>query len=658
MTAKSTKIVKDVIHQFVKLPGDFVETAVDTPLFQRLRDIKQLGFVYLVYPGATHTRFEHSLGVAHVMATALESIQKNTREHVLPVLGYENGECKPPSNYGNPDRLLVHKLCLFTSKILDELENLEGAAVTAALYHDIGHIAMSHSGEQGLTDLLLYFSPDPGNTKSTLMIKNIRHERLGIMILEVARNAGRLKVSYKSRKIDSKDIIDILKYAYDSRNGSCNSVKLEGYTDKGTLDKFLENVQGFNIKIGDKEVPEEVAARTIAKCLIAQLLSSPIDVDRADYTLRDSLHSGSRSGVWDINRYYSVLLVVPRITASLSTREYKIQFQVGVLDKGVSVIESMLLSRVYMYSDVYLHDIGMIYSAIASRFLAILNAVSRYIASRVKTRDEKAVTLARKYDVLKALVDLDYVEPLPERVMPREEAYRLMLRVLTTLTDSPVMDLSRRIATGNAIDLLEYISNFPSTGETEEDIKRREWLRKACASMVLASRALLFRRHWKALILSDERAARIIESFKKIPAELGGPEASLLGNALDPLLVVHWSNYVPYKGEGKSKVYVFRRRNPLRPEELERCKDAKVINKLVGVSYSKILLAVPNIPGRAVGNSDVHLHGWYWRGGKLSREDLEAASNWCSLSYDQLVELLENAEYMAVNVATSLVESL
>ena len=658
MTAKSTKIVKDVIHQFVKLPGDFVETAVDTPLFQRLRDIKQLGFVYLVYPGATHTRFEHSLGVAHVMATALESIQKNTREHVLPVLGYENGECKPPSNNGNPDKMLVHKLCLFTSKILEELENLEGAAVTAALYHDIGHIAMSHSGEQGLTDLLLYFTPDPGITKSTFMAKNTRHEKLGIMMLEAAGKVGMLDISYKGKRINLEDVVDILKDAYDNRNGGCNSVKFAGYTDKGTLDRFLENVKGFKVKIGDNEVPEGTATRAIAKCLIAQLLSSPIDVDRADYTLRDSLHSGSRSGVWDINRYYSVLLIVPRITASLSEREYKVQFQVGILDKGVSVIESMLLSRVYMYSDVYLHDIGMIYSAIAARLLALLNVASRYIAHYAGMGDKDAERLAEKYDVLKALVDLDYVEVLSGNAVPASKTRELMLRVFTTLTDSPVMDLARRIAAGRALDLLSYLSSFPQNSESKADLERRKWLRKACASMVLASRALIFRRHWKALILSDERATRIIESFKKLPGELGGPEASLLGSTLDPLIIVHWGNYVPYKGEGKSKVYVFRRRNPLRPEELERCKDAKVINKLVGVSYSKILLAVPNIPGRAVGNSDVHLHGWYWRGGKLSREDLEAASNWCSLSYDQLVELLGDAEYRAVNVATSLVESL
>ena len=53
------------IHNYIPL-NDIALSIVDLPEFQRLRGIKQLGMAYLVYPGAQHTRFEHSLGVYHL----------------------------------------------------------------------------------------------------------------------------------------------------------------------------------------------------------------------------------------------------------------------------------------------------------------------------------------------------------------------------------------------------------------------------------------------------------------------------------------------------------------------------------------------------------------------------------------------------------------
>ena len=57
------KSFNDTIHGWMKLPA-YAVRLMDTPQFQRLRDLKQLGVSYWVFPGACHNRFEHSMGTA------------------------------------------------------------------------------------------------------------------------------------------------------------------------------------------------------------------------------------------------------------------------------------------------------------------------------------------------------------------------------------------------------------------------------------------------------------------------------------------------------------------------------------------------------------------------------------------------------------------
>ena len=59
--ASRYKIVNDNVHGYIRLHPICVKI-MDTPEFQKLRNLKQLGVVYFVYPGASHNRFEHSLG--------------------------------------------------------------------------------------------------------------------------------------------------------------------------------------------------------------------------------------------------------------------------------------------------------------------------------------------------------------------------------------------------------------------------------------------------------------------------------------------------------------------------------------------------------------------------------------------------------------------
>ncbi len=65
------KIFNDPVYGFITIPNEIVFDVIEHPYFQRLRRIKQLGLTHLVYPGALHTRFHHSLGAMHLMGRAL-----------------------------------------------------------------------------------------------------------------------------------------------------------------------------------------------------------------------------------------------------------------------------------------------------------------------------------------------------------------------------------------------------------------------------------------------------------------------------------------------------------------------------------------------------------------------------------------------------------
>jgi hypothetical protein len=65
--------IKDSVHDHIEIQG-VAAALLDTPPIQRLRRVTQLGTVHLVYPAANHTRFEHSLGVYHLMNRALSHL--------------------------------------------------------------------------------------------------------------------------------------------------------------------------------------------------------------------------------------------------------------------------------------------------------------------------------------------------------------------------------------------------------------------------------------------------------------------------------------------------------------------------------------------------------------------------------------------------------
>lgn len=106
------------VHGFITL-NDWEWEIISQPAFQRLRRIRQLGWTDQVYPGAMHTRFEHSLGVMHVATSLYEGITARSRGLLESELAYdENGLRR--------DKTVIR---------------------LAALLHDVGHAPFSHASE-------------------------------------------------------------------------------------------------------------------------------------------------------------------------------------------------------------------------------------------------------------------------------------------------------------------------------------------------------------------------------------------------------------------------------------------------------------------------------------------------------------------------------
>ena len=205
---------------------------VDTPEFQRLRRIRQLGLAYFAYQAAEHSRFTHSLGAFHLAGRMIAKLR----------LGYHIPEAA------------------------------QTAVRVAALVHDIGHGPFSHVIES---------------------ILGFHHEQFTI------------------------------------------DAVLSDETEIGRL------LRGFSPDLAD-----DVAAiirGDFRPMALAQLVSSQLDVDRMDYLLRDSLMTGAKYGIFDLEW----------IIKSIEINEADDHLYVSA--PGIYAVEDYLQARYYMYRQVYFH---------------------------------------------------------------------------------------------------------------------------------------------------------------------------------------------------------------------------------------------------------------------------------------------------------------
>jgi len=222
------KKVFDEIHGYITL-NDLETKIIDSPIFQRLRRIKQTSLAYLVYPGAMHTRFSHSLGTFYLSQKVGEKLQQSG---------------------------------IITSEELNLIR-------LSSLLHDIGQFPFSHAIE-------------PLYLQSNLSNKVLRDE--------IIRNDAELKEIFEEYSVD--------------------------------VGKILQIYNGDNS--------------------FSSIIDSDVDVDRMDYLIRDSRHTGVQLGNLDLERL-------------IDTISYGEDGNIIVLEKGLYSLENFYISRLHMYQAVYYH---------------------------------------------------------------------------------------------------------------------------------------------------------------------------------------------------------------------------------------------------------------------------------------------------------------
>ena len=161
------KIINDPIYGFVAIPDELHFDIIEHPMFQRLRRIKQVSMTNMVYPGANHTRFAHSLGAMHLMRRAIQLLRGK---------GYE---------------------------ITDE--ELEAASL-AILLHDSGHGPFSHTLENSIVNGISH------EDLSLMLMRKFNEIHGGSLDLAIQIFTGNYEKGFLNKLISSQLDVDRIDY--------------------------------------------------------------------------------------------------------------------------------------------------------------------------------------------------------------------------------------------------------------------------------------------------------------------------------------------------------------------------------------------------------------------------------------------------------------
>ncbi len=256
------KAIQDPVHGAILLEPWELDI-ISTWEMLRLQYIRQLGPAHIVYPGATHTRFEHCIGTNFLA-------QKSIR--VVNYCDDIDTACFSP---------LSHLLDDYHQKLFR----------ATALLHDIGHTPFSHTYEYALDSWM-----------------SLDHLDLGEFLILNSNITDVLS----QHDIDPRDVANILR-----RN-----------------------------------------AKDPIKSLLSEFLDHPLDIDKTDYLIRDAHFSGVQLGIFPAER----VMLTNRV---VKNREGK--YIRAFMLKAIHSLEALILSRNWMFSDLYLHHAVKLAEALISK---------------------------------------------------------------------------------------------------------------------------------------------------------------------------------------------------------------------------------------------------------------------------------------------------
>lgn len=201
--------VRDSLYDLIPL-GPREEKLISTAAFLRLQKVKQLGFVYRIWPGATHTRYEHSIGCYHLTVRALRGLLQR---------GSDGG---------------------LAGVSISSVQTL----VVASLLHDIGHYPFSHTIEELGYPIML-------------------HEKIGRSIIENGEIASIIEQEYHLSPERVADVIDPPKTKALPPDDELLCHLLSGALDVDKLDYLPRDARACNVPYGGVDVARLLASLRI-----------------------------------------------------------------------------------------------------------------------------------------------------------------------------------------------------------------------------------------------------------------------------------------------------------------------------------------------------------------------------------------------------------
>ncbi len=308
------RTIMDPVHGGV---GFFLHEAraIDHPLFQRLRFIVQNDITSLVFPGATHTRFQHSIGAMHVAGRFLKTLLRS-------YLSDQQNKRRKGVTHVQADSIRYFFFCLRL----------------AALLHDSGHFPFSHQFETADTVRRMLDEPslfetlwrgESWETYYESMPTHLKHEHYSVRVAHEI-----LKDFLNVPDIDARDVLGMMETTSARMSDRFNQASRQVL---GLLLRDPSELKGI----------KETKAGEVFKAFFQTIISGELDIDKMDYLLRDSFYSGCKYGMYNLDHLLSTLRI------GFTKKPHWVGL--AVTEKGIGAFEDFVHSRFQLYQQVYSH---------------------------------------------------------------------------------------------------------------------------------------------------------------------------------------------------------------------------------------------------------------------------------------------------------------